>query len=305
MTSQAPKAIGNRRLFAARPQQTLQGKCSVQGFGFWSGLDVTVEFRPAPPDHGVVFVRRDLPGLPRVAARIANRTDGPRRTTLSVDGTAVDMVEHVLAALAGLRVDNCLVYVDRAEMPGLDGSSRPFVEAILRAGLVRQAAFQPAIVIEKTIRVGDDKAWLLAEPAAGGCQLTYELHYPDDPAIGEQACSARLEPAVFEHEIAAARTFVTQDEAELLRQQGLGRRVSFRDLLVFDSRGPVDNRLRYPNECARHKLLDMIGDFALAGCDLVGRITAHRSGHRLNAELVRTLLAHANPVAQIPSRKSA
>ncbi len=292
-------------MFAARPQQTLQGKCAVQGFGFWSGLDVTVEFRPAPPDHGIVFVRRDLPGLPRVSARIAHRTDGPRRTTLSADGTAVDMVEHVLAALAGLRVDNCLVYVDRAEMPGLDGSSRPFVEAILRVGLVRQVALKPALLIDRPVRVGDAGAWLLAEPAPGGCQLTYELHYPDEPAIGEQAYSARLEPVVFEHEIAAARTFVTQDEAELLKQQGLGRRVSFRDLLVFDNRGPVDNRLRYPNECARHKLLDMIGDFSLAGCDLIGRITAHRSGHRLNAELVRTLLAIANPVVQLPSRKTA
>lgn len=276
----------------------------MRGFGFWSGLDVNVELRPAPPGHGIVFIRRDLPGLPCIPAAIANRVDGPRRTTLSVRGTAVDMVEHVLAALAGLQVDNCMVYVDRAEMPGLDGSSFRYVEAILEAGLVRQERPRRTLRITRPVRIGGEDAWLLAEPGDGaGLDLEYRLSYPDDPAIGSQSFSIRLAPETFRTGVAPARTFVTRAEAALLREQGLGRRVNFRDLLVFDDAGPVQNALRFPEECARHKLLDMIGDFALSGCDIVGRITAFRSGHRLNAELVRELLAaFAEPVQ---SRKSA
>lgn len=274
-----------------RYQQTLREKCSVRGFGFWSGLDVTVEFRPAPAGSGVVFVRRDLPGMPRIRAVIANRADGPRRTTLSVNGTAVDMVEHVLAALAGLQIDNCTVLVDRAEMPGLDGSSAAFVEVLLRAGIRRQELRQPVLTVTRTLRIGDDQGWLEASPGVPGqCELRYELSYPGDPAIGDQTFATVLTPEAFAGSVAPARTFLTRSEAELLQQQGLGRRVHFSDILVFDERGPVMNTLRFPDECARHKLLDMVGDFALSGFDICGRITAHRSGHRLNAELVRQLL---------------
>lgn len=274
-----------------RYQQTLREKCSVRGFGFWSGLDVTVEFRPAPAGSGITFIRRDLPGMPRIRAVIGNRADGPRRTTLSVNGTAVDMVEHVLAALAGLQIDNCQILVDRAEMPGMDGSSAAFVEALRRAGIQRQELPRQILRITETIRIGDGQSWLVAEPSASGhCELRYELSYPEDPAIGDQAFELRLTPDSFALEVAGARTFVTRTEAEMLQRQGLGRRVHFSDILVFDERGPVMNTLRFADECARHKLLDMVGDFALSGCDLSGKITAHRSGHKLNAELVRQLL---------------
>jgi UDP-3-O-acyl N-acetylglucosamine deacetylase len=229
--------------------------------------------------------------MPRIQAAINNRADGPRRTTLSVNGTAVDMVEHILAALAGLQIDNCAVFVDRAEMPGLDGSSQPFVEALLQAGIREQEQRRNQLVITDTIRVGDSESWLEASPLeSGNCELRYELSYPDDPSIGDQSAEIVLTPESFCNQLAAARTFVTRSEAELLRRQGLGRRVNFSDILVFDEHGPVQNTLRYPDECARHKLLDMVGDFALSGLDLCGRITAHRSGHRLNAELVRQLL---------------
>ncbi len=275
-----------------RQQQTLREKCSVRGFGFWSGLDAHVEFCPAPAGSGIVFVRRDLPGMPRIQATIGNRADGPRRTTLSVNGTAVDMVEHIMAALSGLQIDNCTVFVDRAEMPGLDGSSLPFVESLQQAGIRKQDLFRPQLLVTGTVRVGDGVSWVQASPPENGrCELRYELSYPDDPSIGDQAFEIELTPAGFVRDIAAARTFVTRNEAELLRHQGLGRRVNFSDILVFDANGPVQNTLRFPDECARHKLLDMIGDFALSGLEICGRITAHRSGHRLNAELVRQLLS--------------
>jgi UDP-3-O-acyl N-acetylglucosamine deacetylase len=275
-----------------RYQQTISRRTTVAGFGFWSGLDVTVEFRPAPVGHGIVFIRRDLPGLPIIPATIGHRVDGPRRTTLSKNGTAVDMVEHILAALHGLAIDNCQIWVDRAEMPGVDGSSKPFVDALLKVGVVRQSQWRPRLVINRPVRVGDDSSWIEVTPAEHGrCELNYRLSYPEEPAIGDQEFSAVLGRAPFATEIAPARTFVTRREADSLRQQGLGRRVNYRDILVFEQDGVVGNELRFANECARHKLLDMIGDFALAGCDLVGNFTACRSGHKLNAELIRQLIS--------------
>lgn len=250
-----------------------------------------VEFRPAPAGHGIVFVRRDLPGLPTIPAKIEYRVDGPRRTTLTSRGASVEMVEHLLAALAGLQVDNCQVWVDRAEMPGFDGSAKPFVDALDSAGVQALPARRPCLVISGTVRVGDENSWISISPTnRKSCEIFYELDYPNDPAIGHQTHSTVLGEQDFANGVAPARTFITQQEAEALRQQGLGRRVSYSDLLVFDQQGAIQNKLHFENECARHKLLDVIGDVSLVGCDLVGRIEAYRSGHRLNAELVRQLL---------------
>ncbi len=274
-----------------RYQQTISRRTTISGYGFWSGLDVTVEFRPAPCGHGIAFIRRDLPGMPVIPATIDHLAHGPRRTTLSRNGTAVDMVEHILAALAGLQIDNCQIWVDRAEMPGFDGSSLPFVQMLQQAGVVRQTQVRSRFVINQVYQVGDGDSWVRAEPnPQGTCELIYRLNYPDEPAIGEQVFSARLDAVDFTREIAPARTFVTRAEAESLRHQGLGRRVNYNDILVFAEQGPINNHLRFQDECARHKLLDMVGDFALAGCDLVGKFTAFRSGHRLNGELVRQIM---------------
>ena len=288
------------RLSPERFQTTIKRSTFISGFGFWSGLDVHVEFRPAPAGHGIVFVRRDLPGMPCIPAQVENRIEGPRRTTLSRRGSNVEMVEHVLAALAGLQIDNCQIWIDRAEMPGLDGSSQEIVNALLAVGTQRLPGRRQNLRIDTAIRVGDDDAWISAEPADGNeCVLRYELNYSDEPAIGRQTCTASLGSLDFANAIAPARTFVTLNEAESLRREGLARRVSYSDLLVFNHQGVLQNTLRYENECARHKLLDLIGDLSLAGCDLIGSISAYRSGHRLNAELVRQLLAtHAqfNPL---------
>lgn len=274
-----------------RQQTTIKRSVQVSGFGYWSGLDVQVEFRPAPAGHGVVFVRRDLPGMPTIPAGIDYRVDGPRRTTLACRGTSVEMVEHVLAALAGLRIDNCQVWVDRAEMPGFDGSARPFVDALQSVGIQSLPVIRPRRVVSAPLRVGDDQSWIAISPhSQNECLIQYELDYSQEPAIGRQSFSAVLGGADFAQAVAPARTFVTRREAEALRQQGLARRVQYCDLLVFDEQGAIQNKLHFDNECARHKLLDVMGDLSLAGCDLIGRVTAYRSGHRLNAELVRAVL---------------
>jgi UDP-3-O-acyl N-acetylglucosamine deacetylase len=255
-----------------------------------------VEFRPAEHDTGVVFVRGDLCPPVRIAASIENRIEAPRRTTLRRHGASVEMVEHVLAALAGMRIDNCEVWVSAAELPGCDGSGLPFVEALDSAGIVEQARFRETIAVRQATWLGSQESWIEIEPAADGFSIEYRLDYGREHPIGRQVQSFRITPEVFRREIAPARTFLMKDEAQWLLSQGLGTRARPGDLLVFDQEGPIDNPLRFADECVRHKILDVLGDCALAGCDLIGQITAHRSGHQLNAHLVRTLLGQ--PVAQ-------
>lgn len=275
-----------------RSQRTLARSAEVVGFGYWSGRDVRLEFRPAAPDTGVVFLRTDLPRPVRIPVNPACRVEMPRRTTLAAGGASVEMVEHVLAALHGLEIDNCEVRVDRAEMPGCDGSSRPFVDALLAAGVVEQPALRARLVVTELTRVGNDDSWVEARPAVGrgGFSIKYRLDYGPDSPIGRQSIQMQVTPESFVKELAPARTFVLKEEAEWMRARGLGARVTCQDLLVFDDHGPVDNPLRFEDECVRHKALDLVGDLALAGCELVGQFTSFRSGHRLNAELVRVLL---------------
>ncbi len=219
--------------------------------------------------------------------------EAPRRTTLRCDGAEVEMVEHVLAALAGLRIDNCEVWADGAEMPGMDGSSLAFVEALRRAGVENQSAPKPTLWVREVTRLGDDQqCWIEAHPRHGeALSVKFRLDYGRHSAIGRQTLEMRITPEAFQRELAPCRTFLLAEEAQWLRSQGLGLRATANDLLVFDAEGPIDNTLRFPDECVRHKVLDLVGDFALSGCDVMGHIVAHRSGHRLNAEMVRVLLS--------------
>lgn len=276
---------------SARSQRTIGDVAVVTGYGYWSGLDVRVEFRPAAPNTGIVFVRRDLDGCPVIRADIQHRVEGPRRTSLSVGPASVEMIEHVMAALAGLAIDNCQVWVDEAEMPGCDGSSLPFVEALDGAGIVLQDAPRPRQVVSEPLRLGNSESWIEARPSASGqTVLECRLDYGAGP-IGRQSHRLVLTPETFRRDLAPCRTFLLKHEADWLLAQGLGTRVAPGDLLVFDDRGPIENSLRLPDECVRHKVLDMVGDLALAGVTLVGEFVAYRSGHRLNAELVRALVS--------------
>ena len=274
-----------------RNQRTLAGPAVVTGFGYWSGKDVRVELRPAPADSGITFVRQDLSPVRRIGAHVQHRVETPRRTTLSADGAQVEMVEHILAALFGLQIDNCEIWVDAPEMPGCDGSCAPFVEAINQAGIVGQASVRRRLIVTDVTRVGNDECWVEARPVRGDVlSLKYKMDFGQENPIGRQSIELNVTPDSFSKELSAARTFLMKDEADWLRQRGLGSRVTHSDLLVFGDEGPIDNELRFENECVRHKALDLVGDLALAGCDLVGQFIAHRSGHRLNAELVKVLL---------------
>ena len=256
-----------------RPQRTIARPARIIGFGYWTGLDVAVEFRPARVNTGIVFVRGDVAWTPRIDASVRHRVETPRRTTLVCGGQKVEMVEHILAALAGLQIDNCEVWVDQPELPGMDGSCSPIVQRLTAAGIQTQSAPRSLLVISKTTRVGDDEAWVEARPSPSpGTFVQYDLDYGPGNAIGRQKFTARLTPDTFVRELAPARTFLLREEAEWLRRQGIAQRATYQDLIVFGRSGPIDNCLRFPDECVRHKALDMVGDLALAGCDLHGRL---------------------------------
>lgn len=273
-----------------RSQRTIRRPAAVSGCGYWSGRTNRVEFHPAPAGTGVVFVRADLDPPVRIPASIESRVEASSRTNLSASGAQVHMVEHVLSALAGLEIDCCVVRVHGEEMPGLDGSSQPFVEALDGAGVEHLAAPLEPLVVADILRVGDESAWIEASPPVfPGLSIEYDLDYGPGP-IGRQRLAMRLTPDSYRRELAAARTFISAADAEELRAAGLGLAVAPRDLLVFGPAGPIDNPLRWADECVRHKMLDVVGDLALAGRPIHGHVRAHRSGHRLNAALVAALL---------------
>lgn len=279
-------------------QCTIAAPAAFEGVGYWSGRDIRVEFHPAEADAGVTFVRADLPGQPRIPARVENRVNIPLRSSLVCGDARVDMIEHIMAALGGLGIDNCEVHVDQAEMPGCDGSSLAVVEALDQAGRVQQLAPRRWLVVEDVVRVSQDSSRVEVRPSDDGATtIEYHLEYAE-ASIGRQSLRLALTPETFRRELAPSRTFLLESEARRLMAEGLGLRARFNDLLVFGPDGPIDNTLRFPDECVRHKLLDLVGDLALAGRPLVGEFTASRSGHHLNAQLVRMLVARGQSVRQ-------
>ncbi|MGB2612319.1 MAG: 3-hydroxyacyl-ACP dehydratase FabZ [Isosphaeraceae bacterium] len=298
-------------LTTKRSQRTLASAMEVRGVGFFHGSDVTLRFNPAEPDTGVVFVRSDLPDRPTVPARIGHVVPSLRRTTIQRGSAQVDMIEHVMAALAGSRIDNCLIEVDAPECPGCDGSSRLFVEAFEQAGAIEQDRPRQALAIERSFTVREGNATLAAHPGSGdSLTLSYHLDYGPDSAIGLQSYLIDLTPPTFRRELAGSRTFLLETEAHALRAAGIGTRATPADVLIFGRDGVVGNTLRFADECARHKVLDMVGDLSLLGMDLHGFVVAHRSGHHTNASLVRRLLQglekekeHSSRAPAIPLRE--
>lgn len=317
--SSRPPALGGRRAFlplgtrpqtnvrrhSSRPQRTIGNPVEVVGIGFLTGATVRLRFVPAAPSSGVAFVRVDLPGKPRIAAHVSRVSDTHRRTTLGRPPVQVTLVEHVLASLAGLRIDNCVIELDGVEPPGLDGSALGFVQALLSAGIQTQQARRDVYAVEQAVLVSAGNASLSLypheDPGASGLTISYVLDYGPRSPIARQLYTCDLTPATFVQEIAASRTFLLEAEAQQMRERGLGTKTTAADLLVFGQRGPIDNELRHANEPARHKVLDVIGDLSLLGVDLCGQVLACRSGHPLNVELagaVEERLARvAEPVA--------
>lgn len=286
------------KVLSHRRQRTLRGPIEVSGLGFLTGVQVRLRFVPAPPSSGVVFVRTDLKPAEALPALVDQVTGTARRTTLGHAPAEVGLVEHVMAALAGLRVDNCVVELDAPEPPGLDGSARRFVDALQDAEIVLQPAWRPIWGVDRPVVIRHGESTLAIHPPEGkGLRVSYFLDYGRFSPIARQSHSQKITPERFANEIAGCRTFLLEEEAEALRKQGIGRRTTAADLIIFGQHGPIDNSLRFANEPARHKILDIIGDLGLLGADLWGHVVAYRSGHPLNVELARTLRnAQGRPV---------
>jgi UDP-3-O-acyl-N-acetylglucosamine deacetylase len=281
----------------------------VAGIGFLTGADIVLKFLPAPPGHGIAFQRTDRLYAPPIPALVSYTVPRARRTAIARCGVAVEMIEHVVAALAGLQIDNCLVELNGPEPPGCDGSSLLFAQRLLDAGTVDQGVPRDCLALRQHVFVQGENAGqsMRGAPADDGAlRISYSLDYGADSPIGQQDYSIVVSPETFVTEIAFARTFLLEHEAQALRAQGYGKRTTARDLVIFGPQGVIDNSLRAPDECARHKILDCIGDLALAGCDLAVVIEARRSGHQLNAEFVRRLkLAHAETIWPMTALKAA
>lgn len=271
-------------------QKTISGEARVAGRGLFGGKEAKVAFRPAPVDTGVVFVRTDVPEAVRIPAVAPNLAERSRRTTIKKGPVSVETVEHCLAAVNALEIDNVIVEVNGSELPAPDCSSIEYVRALKRAGVVEQQVSRKEFVITEPISITAGDASIYALPYADdGLNITYDLDYGGHTGIDRQILSYRLTPESFEKNLAPARTFLLEVEAKQFQARGMGTHVGPRDLLVINSDGPIKNSYRFPNECVRHKIVDLIGDLALVGRAVKGRIVAYKSGHTLNQKLVRKL----------------
>lgn len=277
-------------------QQTVAGPGEMTGVGLHTGQPVRLRLLPAEVKSGIRFRRTDLPERTEIPALVGNVVDVDRGTTLGAEGAKVHTIEHLLSALAGARIDNVVVELDAAEPPAGDGSARPFLDVIRGAGVVEQDA--PARVIELggSVTVTDGQSRYVASPA-DLFEVSATIRF-DHPLIGRQFASAEVEPESYAREIAGARTFGFVNEIESLRARGLAQGGSVENAVVLTEDGLYEGvDLRYADEFARHKVLDIVGDLALLGARLKAHVVAQRPSHRGNVALAREILAEAEKQA--------
>ena len=271
-------------------QKTIKSEGKISGKGMFSGKEAKVAFRPAPADSGVVFVRTDVPEPVRIDAVVTNVAERSRRTTIKKGSVSIETIEHCLAALCALGIDNLIIEVNGSELPASDSSSAEYFKVLNRCEPIEQQASAREFVITEPISVTAGDAAIYALPYAdGGLNITYDLDYRGAPAIGRQILSCRVTAESFGKNLARARTFLLEAEAKQFQARGMGTHLGPRDLLVINSDGPIKNSFRFPDECVRHKIVDLIGDLALVGRQTLGRVVAYKSGHSLNQQLVRKL----------------
>ncbi len=272
-------------------QRTIRNAVSVEGRGLFSGQPCTMTFLPAEANTGVVFIRMDQPTPVTIPVEIQNVAPRQRRTSLEKGGVSAETVEHVLAAVSGMGIDNVRIELSAAETPATDGSPIAMVQALQRAGTEEQSAEPQVYVIDEPVAVSEGQAMLAALPGPTDClDILYDLDYSGVPSIGRQVLAFRLGKDNFATDIAPARTFSLDEEAKALQAQGIATHLSAKDVLVMAPDGPIDNKLRFDDEHVRHKIADLIGDLSLLGRQLRGRIVAYKSGHQLNHDLVHHLL---------------
>ncbi|NTV52680.1 MAG: bifunctional UDP-3-O-[3-hydroxymyristoyl] N-acetylglucosamine deacetylase/3-hydroxyacyl-ACP dehydratase [Candidatus Firestonebacteria bacterium] len=286
-------------------QRTLAQEVRVAGVGLHTGIATTLTFKPALPDTGYVIVRTDLPGAPCVHPRAQAVSQTRRGTTLCENGVEVHTVEHVLAALAGMQVDNCRIELSGSEPPIMDGSAKPFVEALLSAGIVEQPD-----TVRRVYRLPEIVTWQDGDKTIvgwphRGLRVTFVLRF-ENTWVPEQRVTVDVTPETFEDLVSRARTFCFENEFAYLESHGLAKGGianggTSDNALVLGSAGVKNGPLRFEGELAYHKILDFIGDLALVGLPVEGHFVAYKSGHALNTGFARRL-QQASERAQYTSR---
>jgi len=281
-------------------QKTIKADAKITGKGLFSGKEAKVVFRPATADTGVVFVRTDVPEAVRIPAVAPNIAERSRRTAIKKGSVSVETVEHCLATVNALEIDNVVIEVNGSELPAPDCSCSEYFKALQRAGTVEQQISRKEFVINEPISITTGDASIYALPYTGdGLSVTYDLDYGGHTGIGRQIYSCRVTADSFGRNLAPARTFLLEAEAKQFQARGMGTHISPRDLLVINSDGPIKNSYRFPNECVRHKIVDLIGDLTLIGRAIKGRIVAYKSGHSLNQLLAKRLYDAAQQAERI------
>lgn len=271
-------------------EHTVGHEVAFRGRGLFTGIGVDMAIRPAPPGSGIAFIREDLPGAPAIPARWDRVIDSRNRTRLGNGGAEVSTVEHVLAAFAGLAIDNARVFLSGPEVPALDGSSEEFAAALEGAGVAAQPRPRAWIRMLRPVEVADGDRMIRVEPA-DGFSVDGTIEYPGT-FIGRQRFSFSLEGGSFRDQIADARTFCTREDMEELQSRGLGSGGTARNTVVVNGTGILSGgALRHEDEFVRHKVLDCLGDLYLAGGQVLGRVSFIRGGHEMNRRLLKAVFA--------------
>jgi len=273
-------------------QKTIKNPVILSGVGLHTGKTVHMTIKPADVNAGVSFVRVDLPGKLPVKVTASNAVMDEkvtRCTAIEYQGVRIYTIEHLMAALSGLGIDNVTVEIDGEEIPGLDGSSLEFVKSFEQTGIIEQQADKYIFVIQEPIVVANKTSSIVIVPH-DHFNVSYTLDY-DHSSLRSQFFSQSIDPSSFSKELAAARTFCLESEAEEIKANGLAKGANYHNTLVMSSKGPLDNTLRFSDECARHKVLDIVGDLFLLGYPVQGAVFATKSGHALNRALVKKIEA--------------
>ncbi|MDV7340028.1 UDP-3-O-acyl-N-acetylglucosamine deacetylase [Terasakiella sp. A23] len=293
--------ISNQKAAKVLRQKTLKTPINCSGIALHSGEKVSITLKPAEADTGIIFKRTDIAGN---GAEIAATYDNVVETVLCTkignkDSVTVATIEHLMAALAGVGIDNLLVEINGPEMPVMDGSAAPFVFLIECAGTKELDAPRKAIRIEKPVSVEDNGRFAGYQPGEGSV-LDVTIDF-DDPTIGRQEQTIHMGRGVFKEELSRARTFCRLQEVEYMRSQGLARGGSLDNAVVVSADGVMnEGGVRFENECVRHKILDAVGDLALAGMPIIGHFTGICTGHYMNNQLLRALMADQDAWSIVP-----
>jgi UDP-3-O-acyl N-acetylglucosamine deacetylase len=269
-------------------QRTIKKDTAFSGRALQTGHKVGMVCRPAGPGTGIIFRRTDVQGSPAIRLRDVVFSDShDRRSTIGMGPVEVQTVEHFLAALWSLGIDNLEAEVNAGELPAMDGSATAFLTALKEAGILEQSEERRVIRVEEPIRVEDGDRSLSILPGET-LSVSYEIDY-DATCIGRNKFEITLDGRSFEKEIAPARTFCTMKEALFLFIAGFGRGATLKNTLVLRNRGPIGTTFRFPDEPVRHKILDLVGDLYMLGIPVIGKVVAVKSGHKLNRELLRKI----------------